>query len=447
MRLLVLIGLLLAWMVNNAQQYDAQWFIGPNDIVDFRTADTVKNYTIGGFMSVLTTNSNICDESGNLLFYTNGIYINDKNGDTLLNGTGLSPCAFTTAYEGLGLTINEATLFLPQPGNSRFYLLFHFSNDTLDNARPGTLYYSIIDKEGNNGLGEVTDKNIVFAKGVFRGGGMTACKHANGRDWWIVIGESNNNKFDKFLVTPDSVLGPFPQAIGPVFALPDDLAYSRFSQDGSKFAAGAADGYVLVMDFDRCSGEFSNAVNIFNLARITPPASGSAAQEFSPNNRFLYVSDNININQYDLWSINIQDSVEIYRADSNEYAHVYDLRIAPNGKIYGDTWNGGYYFLHVINNPDGKGDSCGFVFGGQPTLTNNSTNLSNMVNYNLGPLAGSGCDTIIANVMEPTTARQVRVHPNPTDKCVYVEMPIQGNYEFDLVNSVGQLIDKKQPLK
>jgi hypothetical protein len=34
--------------------------------------------------------------------------------------------------------------------------------------------------------------------------------------------------------------------------------------------------------------------------------------------------------------------------------------------------------------------------------------------------------------------------PNPADKYAYVEMGMQGNYEFDLLNVAGQIVDKKQ---
>jgi hypothetical protein len=65
------------------------------------------------------------------------------------------------------------------------------------------------------------------------------------------------------------------------------------------------------------------------------------------------------------------------------------IQLAPNGKIYGSTYNGGLKALHVINYPNLKGDSCKFVYGGQPTLTLNSDVLPNMINYNLGPLGSS----------------------------------------------------------
>jgi hypothetical protein len=443
-RIFICSFLICSNFIASAQLYDAQWLLGYNEsIVDFRTADTVKLDSLPTLIYFILTNACICDEQGNLLYYTNGIDICGQT-DTLMNGTGLSPCAYTDVYANNGLNIPQAALFIPKPGNSRYYYLFHFSNDTLGDARPSTLYFSLIDKEGNGGKGDVVTKNNSFFKGnILRGGGMTACKHANGRDYWLIMGASDTSIFYKFLITPDSILGPYIQNIGPSFPLPNDIAYSKFSQDGSKFATGTYESPVLVMDFDRCSGEFSNVLTILN--NWIPPfaiVSGSCSVEFSPNNRFLYVCNNINLNQYDLWATNKQDSIQLFL--QNGGAQMGYLQEAPNGKIYASTWNGGLPALHVINYPDQKGDSAGFVFGGQPTLTINSINVPNLINYKLGPLMGSGCDTITAITGVSTNSQEPKIMPNPANKYAYVEIGMQGNYEFDLLNTNGQVVDKKE---
>jgi hypothetical protein len=349
---------------------------------------------------------------------------------------------------GDGLGIIQATLFLPKPGHSGFYYLFHFSNDTLENGRPGTLYYSLIDSAGNFGLGAVVQKNIPILKNVIlRGGGMTACKHANGRDYWLIMGASVINRFYKFLITPDSIIGPFIQDIGPEFHLPYDNAYSKFSQDGSKFATGTFQSLILVMDFDRCSGDFANPITIYNNSSddSTESISGCAGLEFSPNNRFLYVAAAITINQYDLLSANYQDSILLYQFAPTDYSDIDRLQFAPNGKIYGSTNEGGYPFIHQINYPDNFGDSCGFIYAGQPLFSNVTYMLPNMINYALGPLIGSGCDTIPTDITSVNPATQLlKILPNPADKYVYVEMGMQGNYEFDLLNETGQLLNKRQ---
>ena len=279
-------------------------------LLDFRI-DTVGIDTIEDTMVAVQTLANICDTEGNLLFYTNGVYIDDRNGNMLENGDSLNPCGYTFQYFDIGLGISQAAIFLPKPGSSQYYYLIHFSNDTDNGNRPATLLYSLIDAEANGGLGVVIHKNVPFFKGPWlREGGMTACKHANGRDWWIVMPGDNDNTFYKFLLTPDTILGPFIQNIGPVYSEPYDWGYDKFSQDGSKFAVSCAAGLILIMDFDRCSGEFSSPITIFNNVSTVPnqPESG-AVVEFSPSGRFIYATSSLNLVQYDLSSDTIQDSI------------------------------------------------------------------------------------------------------------------------------------------
>jgi hypothetical protein len=276
---------------------------------------------------------------------------------------------------------------------------------------------------------------------------MTACKHANGRDYWLIMGASVKNIFYKFLITPDSILGPFQQTIGPKFPLPYDIAYSKFSQDGSRYATGIIEGPIVLMDFDRCTGEFSNPTNIYHSASSDPihhPMNGCASLEFSPGGRYLYINNLNDLTQYDLASSNIQDSVELYVSDTTDIYEIGMLQLAPNGIIYGSTWNGGLEALHIIANPDSGGVGCNFEYGGQPTFTLNSANLPNLINYKLGPLIGSGCDTILNITSQATEAGIFRIQPNPADKYFYAEMSLQGNYDLDLLNTDGQTIKRKQ---
>jgi len=439
--------LYLAGLVRG-QLYDAQWALGSYEsIVDFRTADTVLIDTLPTLQYVFLTNASICDENGKLLYYTNGVSVCGTN-NVLQNGGNLSLGAYSSDDSLNGLDIQQAALFLPKPGSNRYYYLIHSANDALNGTRPGNIYYSLIDKDGDGGLGAVIQKNVKLIGGsLYREGGITACKHANGRDYWLVFGASDTNMFYKFLITPDSILGPYTQYIGPNYPLPFDNAYSKFSQDGATYVTGAVAGLITVMDFDRCSGEFSNPVTIFNDVSSSPDTtiSGCTAVEFSPNGRFVYVSDNVNLIQYDLLAANIQDSSQLYLRDSATVYGIDFLQLAPNGKLYGSTWDGGLYNLHVINYPDLKGDSAGFVYGGQPTYSTNSNELPNLINYKLGPLTGSGCDTIANGVGNIAQADNLlRILPNPANKYAYVEAGMQGNYRFDLLTENGQILSSKQ---
>lgn len=433
-----------------AQDYGVQWVIGPNSsILDFRN-DTLRLDSIDNYIPFLRTSACISDEQGNLLYTCYGYAVTDRYGATLLNGDSLSPCPYTFSHMN-GFGLQQAALFIPKPGNNKYYYLIHFAGDTGNNTRPGTIYYSLIDKQGNFGLGEVIEKNRVFYEDVlFRGGGMTACKHANGRDWWIMMGGVNNNTYYSFLLTPMGISDTTIQQIGPTYNSPFDNSYSCFSEDGSKYATTAYIGYTTVFDFDRCSGTLSNPIMIHNNVSYTPDTqslAGGGSVAFSPNGRFLYVATRLELNQYDLWSSNIQDSSNVYKADSTDFAQLNYVELAPNGKIYGCCWSGGFHFLHVVNRPNELGDSCDFVYAGQPTWSDNSINMPNMPNYRLGPLAGSGCDTLTGiSPLNPPKGdfNSLRVFPNPADKAFYIEMPAQGNYVFELLNEAGQVVERRE---
>jgi hypothetical protein len=106
------------------------------------------------------------------------------------NGDSLSPATYTFsgAWQFLGFPISQASLIIPDPGDSSKYYLFHSSVDVLSNGtqRPLHFYYSIIDMNLDNGKGDVISKNNILISDTLASGNITACKHANGRDWWVI---------------------------------------------------------------------------------------------------------------------------------------------------------------------------------------------------------------------------------------------------------------------
>ena len=57
-------------------------------------------------MDIFRTSANISDVNGNLLFYSNGYYIADASGDTMLNGNNISPTGnlYMSLYFRTGLS-------------------------------------------------------------------------------------------------------------------------------------------------------------------------------------------------------------------------------------------------------------------------------------------------------------------------------------------------------
>jgi hypothetical protein len=165
-----LIFLILYIMVkqSNGQGVSNQWVLGYDSINMVTTGKTTIDFS-GGFPSISwsqramnfgSTNAVICDTLGNLLFYTNGVFIANAADDTMLNGDGLNPSNYTNLYSYEGLFLPQADLVLPYPGDAKKYYLIHQTIDysflTLN------LYYSIIDMSLDGGLGAVISKNNIL---------------------------------------------------------------------------------------------------------------------------------------------------------------------------------------------------------------------------------------------------------------------------------------------
>jgi len=141
-------------------------------------------------MNLNATVASLCDSLGNLLCYTNGIYIANTNDEIMENGDGLNPGPVATDHAEGGYRLVFSEFFLPAPGNPGIYYLFHLKLDhhPVLVLAITTLYMTTIDMTQNNGLGAVTEKNFeILTNGNF--GTLNAVKHANSRDWWILLSE------------------------------------------------------------------------------------------------------------------------------------------------------------------------------------------------------------------------------------------------------------------
>jgi PKD repeat protein len=186
----------------------------------------------------------------------------------------------------------------------------------------------------------------------------------------------------------------FSQSIGiswPPFA--DISSQSLFLNDGSQYLRFNDEVGLQIFDFDRCSGLFSNP-ELINFGFNGGYFSGLSA---SRDSRFAYVSDRLNLYQYDLRSTDIGNTktlVDSYKGFTNPYAcDFFNPQLAPDGKIYLGTW-GGCRNLHVINHPEQKGLACDFRQHGIDLNTFHAGGLPNNPNYRLGPIDGSPCDTL-----------------------------------------------------
>ncbi|NBC09504.1 MAG: PKD domain-containing protein [Bacteroidetes bacterium] len=424
MRLLFFFVISILAIPGSAQKYDNVWLFGRNSstpefagtIMDFDQSppELFLQFWDSYFYQ---TNASICDTAGNLQFYTNGIYVANALHEPMENGDGLNPGAHAEEQgeDGRGYILGQGAIILPVPESDSLYYLLHMDKIAFgeEGVRGSSkhLYYTVINMDANNGLGTVVEKNQILKEGALSRGKVTATRHANGRDWWVIIRQLSTNRYYKFLVSPSGIVEYPSQAIGESIPSPG-VGQATFSPDGSKYAnlnlvnGIGTDDYIGIYDFDRCTGMLSNP-NVF--AYRDSAWSGGVA--ISPSSRYLYVSSYLRVFQYDLWATDVEASRDTvaewdgFVEDGFFATTFYLAQLAPDGKIYINS-NNSVSYLHVIEQPDLPGDSCQVCQHCVDLPTKNAFSLPNFPNYRLGPLEGSPCDTLRAPPTAAFTYRQ-----------------------------------------
>jgi hypothetical protein len=311
------------------------------------------------------------------------------------------------------------------PGNDSAYLLFHMTKMTAGSV-VWRLLYSAIDASANNGLGKVAQKNVLLEQDTFTDM-LTAVRHANGRDWWLMVMENHKNlnippgakgKYHRYLVDPYGIHGPTEQQTGKLWSPENYIGQACFSPDGSKYAIVNIINGVHLFDFDRCTGLLSNFVHI-DLSQDTVWFSGTA---FSPDSRLLYIATGLHVLQFDLWASDIAASkktVATYDGYLSPFPTTFfQLMLAPDQKIYGTAPNG-VDVMHVIHQPNQLGVACQVEQHGLQLPTKHNFTIPNFAYYRLYDEPGTVCDSLgingppvaVAEVEE--TKMVMTLAPNP----------------------------------
>ncbi len=347
--------LLLVFLYNNSNaQFNNNWYIGVNAGLNFSTA-TPSVLTNGKSPSNDYT-STMSDASGNLLFYTDGITVWDKNQNVMPNGTGLIG----------SFTGGACALIVPIPCSNKKYVIFH----TTDFSNPGYLNYTVIDMNLNSGLGDV----VSGQKNISLGSGWTEklCAYYNPaiNAYWVVSHKWMSDQFVSFKVDASTIattsvvtsIGSIHNC-GSVGGAHDAMGQLTISPDGTKLANGlTCQDKFEIFDFDINTGVLSNSI------LITPNTGNAWGTAFSPDSKKLYTSSifGADIFQYDISTYNSSainsSKTSVYTVGSTGYNFGY-IELGPNGKLYIVRPNTN--FLSVINTPNNLGTACSFSFSGQ----------------------------------------------------------------------------------
>ncbi|MDH6358703.1 PKD domain-containing protein [Parabacteroides sp. PF5-9] len=330
-----------------AQKEAYNWFFGYNSGLTWKTTrslpavglfstapnttlDNLPDFVAGSKIQTHEGCFSLSDSKGDLLFYSDGMTIWDKEHGVMENGTGLTGDN-SSAQSGI---------ILPYPGHPNQYIAVSIKLTTGNLAA-----YSIVDMNQNDRLGKVITKNIQFTghSGVV-GESVSSIRHANGKDYWIVApGRGTSSYFNAWKVTSEGVQNTSPviTPIGTDVSATNN-GYLKFTPDGKHFVWGTWHAKkMFIGDFDTNTGLFSN---------ITEFPISAYGIEFSASGKYLYFTDNSStIYAYDFAAllsnpatVPVTYSQKIYGA----------FQLAPDGRIYMAHYTGSNTAAYVIDNPE-----------------------------------------------------------------------------------------------
>jgi gliding motility-associated-like protein len=399
-----------------SQQEASVWYFGQNAGLKFHPDGTVSALSDGKLVTDEGCSS-IADQNGNLLFYSDGRTVWDRNHVIMPNGN---------YFAGTGLfgdiSSTQSAIIVPKPDNSNIYYIFTIDEPHHENAAKypnpfsGTYIdpnsgktpndddglnngfnYSIVDLSitGSNGsIGDVISRNNPLITYDTNPAGeeikfkcsekITAVQNVAGNSYWVIT--HFIDKFYAFKISSTGVVStPIISTVLPKFSVSgyrrNGIGYLKASPNGKKLAivhdqngtyngeTNEDAGFVYLYDFDITTGIVANPKLVYS--DMTP-----YGVEFSSDSNLLYISytlfsgisyNHYRLSQFDLTRSDIQNTQMLISINDNG---VGALQLGPNNKIY---YSGNFsYTLGVINNPNVIGAGCNFDSYGQPLAINTS---------------------------------------------------------------------------
>ena len=416
------------------------WYFGDHAGLDFNSGSPIpltngQTYSPDG--NSIEGSAVISDSTGSLLFYTNGNKIWNKNQQVMQNGDSI--------YSDFSST--QAALIVARPGSSRYFYVFTVDDFFKDNLQYG-FRYSMVDICLDDGLGGVISnhKNIKLLDTVCEK--LTAVRHANGIDYWIIVHKYYSNAFYSYHLSSTGINDTVISHIGsrhPVSYGPQNTGYSlgylKASPNGQKLCIVSGNGYGIAeyFDFDKSTGIVSNPVNI--QADSIYSYYGTS---FSPDNSKLYIACWLNNNGVYQFNLNAgggnPDSVKASKIKiAGQSPGHWAMQLGPDGKIYIAT---GVAYLSVIRNPNNIGLNCNYadsvvhLYG---NVNNQDMGLPNFIDsYDY---SNSKFKCVVTGIEEKNYMENISIFPNPFSLLTIIHTDkILNDATLNVYSSLGQQV-------
>jgi len=458
---------LLHLLTVSAQKHDYNWIIGR----EYITEDTVnRNGLLLNFNDpevsatifdkeqwFFLTNLSYSDVEGNLQLYSDGCALYNEEGTLLQNGDSIHDDFFCESDPRSGYPASQGIIALPTSDKDIVALFYHeqyIVDDSLGVRIEVRLHRAIVD----------INEDIVLSKKVvvmdnLASNTLTATKHINGQDWWIISQDYFTNEYKTLLISEGEVLDTISSFVGnPI--INSGAFQSNYSPDGKTFARFAPEEELQIFDFDRSLGKLSN-FRLIEIPNDTINNASTGGLSFSGSSRFLYVNDALAIWQLDMQAQDIAASmVQVAKRDTfftgqevfgNKIpTFFYRQALAPDCRIYMSSRNG-VDRIHAIMEPELKGVACDVVQNIKIPVWNSLTT-PHFPNYRLD--TAPFCDSSKAfpsNLMtsvstaEPSATPTGCMHVFPNPASDYVQIYLKkliglDQVRFELYDLLGRSV-------
>ncbi len=387
-----------------AAQEGSKWYFGGNAGLDF--SNNPPSPITDGKLNTPEGTSAIANSKGQLLFYSDGITIYNKDGE-VMQCFELANCVPLKGSPNS----TQSVLIVPQPTCRGCEYLFNvFTTSDINGEK--LLTVSVVDMRRNNGKGMIIEQNTTLQTPTTER--IVSARNDVDSTYWVISHDYGTNKFRIFHATPGGLVETSSPELGMVHDSPNEAeGYMKFSSPDSAsgqrrlavIIPGPPQNYVELFNFNDSTGVLTYDKTI-DLGPAPPIAYGI---EFSPTGEKMYISfqgengTNSYLKQYDLTlpdSLLTETAITIDSSANRKYGA---LQFGPDGRIYMAIE--GSEYLAVIGEPEGNSltgvdyERDGVNLGGK----NSQLGLPNMVQDFTQESSGPGFEANGFCTNEPTT--------------------------------------------
>ncbi|WP_143883243.1 3-coathanger stack domain-containing protein [Chryseobacterium binzhouense] len=377
-----------------AQHENDNWLFGNNKWKFDNSMPNGFTHTTNLTPNIRYSSSVVSDKNtGELLFFSDGYKIYNKNGAVMTNGDNLFTNTTVYQYDYFGNPSDQSSIIVPVPNSTSLYYVFYINgNRTMRDQTfflaptPTTNYglrYAIVDMNLSGGLGAVTSKNnLLFNNSETNA--LTSTLASDGNSYWIVT--ANNGNFLSYKLSTNGL------NTNPVVSQGTNYGtFIKISPNSQKLLT-RQNNSVLLYDFNNNTGTVTNPFNIIPNNNFTSyyadHSQGPNSAEFSPDSNIIYfISSSSNLCTYPYCIYNVTWSgLSMYNISTSSLIGVVNtaptykfsldglvagMQLAKNGKIYllykavlNDTTGNGYReVIFGYTNPPSTGVYTSYNWG------------------------------------------------------------------------------------